>query len=207
MHEQTDYFVVGTQSSCHFPLNGYALLSGMDKWLIDMKLHPSFYHSLCEKFMEYVIPLIDAYYSASGPLISLPDYREYYRPYQARIIELSVDVLSPVQPLAAGMDPRVLKREYGSSLTFLGGFDVQRLLPFGSPDQIRRGVQLLIDEYAAGGGYIFAPAYVIGSTTPAESIVAVFDEARAHGSYPIAASDSGQSYLEYVLSLDMPNWD
>ena len=51
-----------------------------------------------------------------------------------------------------------MKKEFGRDLSFLGGFDVQKLLPLGTVDDIREGVKYLIDEYAVGGGFILARA-------------------------------------------------
>lgn len=248
LHYETDYFICGAQSSGHFPLNGYGLLSGMDKWLIDMKVRPKFYHKLCESFMKYNAYRTDAFYGGvgkyldaavvyddlghqTGPLMSLADYREFYRPYQAEtirrirkhlrkdakiilksggsieqfmpdLIEIGVDVISPLQPLAPRMDPRVLKREYGKDLAFLGGFDIQRLLPYGDTESIRKGVKILLDEYAQAGGYVFSAGYVIQCNTPPENIVAMFDAAYEYGTYPLHNNPESTNYLDFLQGFN-----
>ena len=45
------------------------------------------------------------------------------------LIELGVDILNPIQPAAAGMEPEGLKRDFGEQLCFHGGVDIQYLLP------------------------------------------------------------------------------
>ncbi|KPJ88562.1 MAG: hypothetical protein AMS17_04925, partial [Spirochaetes bacterium DG_61] len=40
VHEETALFLCGMQSFGYFPLNGYGFISGMDKWLLDMKIRP-----------------------------------------------------------------------------------------------------------------------------------------------------------------------
>jgi uroporphyrinogen decarboxylase len=100
------------------------------------------------------------------------------------LIEIGVDVLNPVQPKARGMEPQVVKRAFGSELSFMGGLDIQDLLPFGTPAEIRDGVHELVDAYAPGGGYVFAPAHEILPEVKPASIVAMFDAALEFGGYP-----------------------
>lgn len=100
------------------------------------------------------------------------------------LIEIGVDVLNPVQPKAVGMEPRKVKREFGADLSFLGGLDTQELLPFGSPEKIRDGVRELIDAYAPGGGYVFAPSHEILPEVKPANIVAMFESALELGAYP-----------------------
>ena len=103
-------------------------------------------------------------------------------------IEIGIDVLNPVQPKAAMMEPWRIKRDFGDALSFLGGFDIQELLPFGTPSQIRKGARDLIEAYATGGGFIFSPAHQILPEVPPENIVAMYDGALAAAGYPLAAS-------------------
>ena len=57
------------------------------------------------------------------------------------LIEAGLDVFNPFQPEV--MDPYEMKRQFGSRLAFLGGVSVQKLLPFGTPQQIRDEVRRL----------------------------------------------------------------
>jgi uroporphyrinogen decarboxylase len=90
-------------------------------------------------------------------------------------IEVGLDVLNPIQPRAAGMEPHFLKREYGRDLVFFGGLDIQELLPRGTPQQVKDEVHRLIDILGEGGGYVVAPAHNIQDDTPTENILAVFE--------------------------------
>jgi len=251
LHEETDYFICGSQSSGHFPLNGYGLVSGMEKWLLDMKTEPALYHYLCEKFMQTTMVFMEKFYGAigkyldaaivyddlgsqAGPLLSLADYRRFYKPYQGEIvrrvktylrptakiilkscgsiyqfipdlIEIGVDVLSPVQPLARKMEPWRLKKEFGKDLSFLGGFDLQRLLPFGSVDQIIKGVKILMNEFAKGGGYIFGASYIIQCNILPDKITAMFDAAFTYGRYPLLTDFENNCFVEFINQLDYSN--
>jgi uroporphyrinogen decarboxylase len=100
------------------------------------------------------------------------------RPLIAQLIALGVQVLNPIQPRAAGMDPVELKAEFGSRLTFHGGVDTQQLLPNGSPDEVRAEVRRLIGILGADGGYILAPAHCLLFDVPDANIVAMYAEGR-----------------------------
>ncbi len=99
-------------------------------------------------------------------------------------IDMGVDILNPVQVSAAGMDPRTLKREFGEDIVFWGaGCDSQRVLPFGTVEEVQDEVKRRIDELAPGGGFVFAPVHNIQSEVPAENVVAMFETARRVGHY------------------------
>ncbi len=93
------------------------------------------------------------------------------------LIEIGVDVLEPVQPLAAGMDPLELKRHFAGRIALEGGIDIQRLLPRASPGEVRAHVRRVIDAVGAGGGYVLGPSHAIQSDVPDENIIAMIDEA------------------------------
>jgi len=97
------------------------------------------------------------------------------------VIEIGLDVLESVQPEARGMDPYELKREYGDRLTFWGGLGSQRIIPFGTPDELRAEIRKLVREMTRGGGYILSPAKALLPETPTENAVAVLEEFIAAG--------------------------
>jgi uroporphyrinogen decarboxylase len=105
------------------------------------------------------------------------------------LIEIGVDILNPVQVGAAGMDSKRLKATYGKDITFWGGgVDTQHTLPFGTPDEVRDEVKRRIDDFAPGGGFVFATVHNIQAFVPPENIEAAFDTALTYGG---AAIDSG----------------
>lgn len=100
------------------------------------------------------------------------------------LIEGGVDILHPVQPLARGMgDRKKLKREYGQRITFWGGFDQQRILPFGTPEQVREEAKHLLDDFMPGGGFVFCSGHNIQTGVPPENVVALFDTVYEYGRY------------------------
>lgn len=101
------------------------------------------------------------------------------------LIEAGVDILNPWQVSAAGMgDTAKFKREFGRDLTVWGGScDTQRVLPFGTPEEVRDETRHRIEDLAAGGGFVFAPIHIIQSEVPPENIVAWWETLHEYGLY------------------------
>ena len=134
---------------------------------------------------------------------SVDQFREFYLPYYKKIndwihghtnwktlkhscgavdpiiplfIEAGFDALNPVQCSAAGMDAKHLKETYGKDITFWGGgIDTQQILPFGTPEEVRRQVLERLEIFAPDGGYIFNSIHIVQCGTPVENIVAMID--------------------------------
>ncbi len=93
------------------------------------------------------------------------------------VADCGVDVINPVQPGAAGMDPRGLKERFGDRLCFHGAIDVQHTLPEGSPDDVRAEVRARFADLGAGGGYIAAPSHNFQPDVPTANILALYEAA------------------------------
>ena len=93
--------------------------------------------------------------------------------------ESGVDCLNPVQFSAMepkGMSPKRLKEEYGDKFTFWGGgVDTQRVLPFGTPDEVREQVAERVRILNQGGGYIFNPIHNVVANVPEENLIAMYE--------------------------------
>jgi len=91
-------------------------------------------------------------------------------------IEAGIDILNPVQISATGMDPVQLKSSFGNRLVFWGGgVDTQRVLPFGSPEEVREQVLRRCELLAPGGGFVFNTIHNVQANTPVENIVAMLN--------------------------------
>jgi hypothetical protein len=100
------------------------------------------------------------------------------------IIEAGFDILNPVQISAVNMDPQELKNRFGDQITFWGGgIDTQRVLPFGTPDEVRRQVQRNIEIFGKGGGYVFNPIHNVQSKVPVENLLAMYETVKKFGRY------------------------
>jgi len=100
------------------------------------------------------------------------------------LIELGVDVLNPIQPSAAGMEPRKLKRQFGKDLTFWGGgVDVQSTLARGTSDDVRVEVRDSIEALAPGGGFVFSATQNMQPDVSPRNIEAMVEALSRYGSY------------------------
>jgi len=97
--------------------------------------------------------------------------------YFPDLIEIGLQVFNPLSPTI--MDPAEYKAKYGDRLTFYGGIDVERLMPFGTPDQVRREVRHMAGLMGRGGGYILQTSHTVLEDTPLANIVAFIEEVRA----------------------------
>lgn len=91
------------------------------------------------------------------------------------LIEAGFDIINPVQINAKDMDSRRLKEEFGSQLTFWGGgVDTQKILPFGTPDEIRRHVMGQCEILGRDGGFVFNAVHNVQANVPVDNVVAMF---------------------------------
>jgi uroporphyrinogen decarboxylase len=146
--------------------------------------------------------------SQTGPLIGMDLYREFYAPHHKRfidlcrefgikvfhhddgscrpflplLVEMGIDILNPIQWTCPGMDMAELKAEFGKRVCFHGAVENQRILPFGTPEDVRAEVRHCIDSLAGDGtGYILAPCHNLQVNTPVANIIAMYDEAWTYG--------------------------
>ncbi|RME80433.1 MAG: hypothetical protein D6775_16195 [Caldilineae bacterium] len=109
-------------------------------------------------------------------------------PVMEDIIEMGVDILNPIQTSAMGMDTYWMKEEFGDRLVFHGAIDVQQMLPFSTPEQVRYDVAKRIWDLGRGGGYILSTCHDIGEDVPPENVLAMFEAAWEYGRYPLDLS-------------------
>jgi len=97
------------------------------------------------------------------------------------LIDIGVDVLNPIQPCGAGMQPEELARDFGGRVCFCGGLDMQRLMPHGSPDDVRREAERYMRALAPG--YILDYANILHEDVPPANSVALYtaDRSRKQG--------------------------
>jgi hypothetical protein len=137
---------------------------------------------------------------------SIPTFNELYMPYYRKMtdwihentkwkvfkhscgaienfmesfIDAGFDIINPVQCSATGMDPEKLKAKYGDRIVFWGGgIDTQRVLPFGSPDEVRNQVLERLRIFSGNGGFVFNSIHNVQAKTPIENIIAMIDAVR-----------------------------
>ena len=79
--------------------------------------------------------------------------------------------------IAAGLAQVVVaaQEQHGQRLSFYGGMSIQKVMPFGTPDEVRNEARRLMSVLGRGGGYILAPSHDMPGDIPVENIVALIE--------------------------------
>jgi len=99
-------------------------------------------------------------------------------------VEIGVDILNPIQTSAGTMsDLHTLKKRHGKNIAFCGGIDSHRILPFGTPAEVRDEVRRVIDILGPGGGYMLGAVHTVMNDVPPENVLAMVDAVEEFGYY------------------------
>lgn len=100
-------------------------------------------------------------------------------PLMKYFIDAGFDIINPVQISAADMDPEKLKKNYGDNLVFWGGgVDTQKVLSFGTPEEVEKNVTRMCEIFSKDGGFVFNTVHNIQANTPIENVIAMFNAVR-----------------------------
>lgn len=143
----------------------------------------------------------------NSPFFSLDIFREFFKPYYKQMfekahelgthfwlhscgnielflpefIEIGLDVIHPIQKYT--MDERKIARQFGDKICILAGFDVQKTIPFGSADDVRKEIRYLIDAYRRDEGRLML---TMGNNSTEDwkldSLQALYEETAAYKS-------------------------
>ena len=95
------------------------------------------------------------------------------------LIACGVDALLPIQ--AGTMDDKAVAARYSGRVAFWIGMDVQQIIPFATPDEVRATVKHMCETVGDGGGLVLAPTHVLEPDVPWENIMAFFDAIEEYG--------------------------
>jgi uroporphyrinogen decarboxylase len=146
--------------------------------MISPKMYRRFLKPLHAEFIAFIKERTDAkvFFHTDGDVFDLiPDF-----------IEIGVDILNPIQTSAGRMaNLEELKRRYGQHIVFCGAIDTHRILPYGTPEEVRQEVRRVINILGPGGGYMVASVHTIMNDVPPENILAMVDAVEEFGYYPL----------------------
>lgn len=157
-----------------------------------------------------VIILGDDYAGNNGPMMSPAHFRQFILPPLKRMIAMiheegafcikhsdgdlypilddivaaGPDGINPIEPVA-GMELKKVKQLVGQKVCITGNIDCARLLPHGTPEQVREAVRQAIADAAPGGGYILTSSNSIHSSCNPQNFVAMVEAVREFGEYPL----------------------
>ncbi|MHB1483693.1 MAG: uroporphyrinogen decarboxylase family protein [Saccharofermentanales bacterium] len=144
----------------------------------------------------------------TGPFFSPEIFRIFYRPYYKQIIDkahsfgmhvwlhscgdvelfipdfidMGLDILHPIQKYT--MDEKEISAKYGRDICIWAGFDVQRIIPWGTVREVREEVRFMTETYyRPEGKLILGAGNGINGDCPTESLSALFDEIMSKGRF------------------------
>lgn len=106
-----------------------------------------------------------------------------YSPILPDEVELGTHLSGLMQPTGGLKDQPAIKAKYGADMALIGGLDVQRLLPRGQVEDVRKGVHDVMKNLAPGSGYIFSPSHYIMADVPVQNIFAMLEAQKDYGTY------------------------
>jgi len=153
-------------------------LGTQESLLISPKMYREFLKPIHADFISFIKQRTKAkvFFHTDGDVFNLIE----------DFIEIGVDILNPIQTSAGRMSNLAeLKSRYGSRIVFCGAVDTQKVLPYGTPAEVKDEVKRVIHALGEDGGYMLASVHTIMNEVPAENILAMVDAAREFGKYPL----------------------
>lgn len=100
----------------------------------------------------------------------------YVTPLIPHLIEAGIDVLNPIQ--SECMDFKEIRAQYGDRISFHGTIGTQTVMPFGSPEEVRRETTKNLEIAGERGGLMVAPTHTLTADVPWENILAYVQACR-----------------------------
>jgi len=94
----------------------------------------------------------------------------YIEPFIPHLIEAGVDILNPIQ--VECMDFKKIHSLYGDVLSFNGTIGTQKLMPFGTEEEIRKAVFENLEIAGEKGGLLCCPTHLLEPEVPWKNIMA-----------------------------------
>lgn len=191
----------------------------ISEWYMTTAARPGYVHAVFEKQCEYALKNLETligmfgdrvqavvttgtdFGTQNGLFISIPSYRNLFKPYHKRLndlihaksnwktfihscgsvvklipefIEAGFDILNPVQCSACGMEPAQLKKNFGKDIVFWGGCVNTQHTMYQTPEAVYREVRERIDIFNKDGGFVCNAIHNVQGNSPIENVLAMF---------------------------------
>jgi uroporphyrinogen decarboxylase len=140
-------------------------LGGQNSTLISPEMFDEFVRPYLKEITDHIHNLgAKIFYHSCGMIY----------PFIPKFIELGIDVLDPIQPSNELMSPENLGKSYGGKICFHGGIDVQKVLPYFTPEQVKTEVKRYHSNLGKKGGYICCSTHFLQPDNSPENIFAMY---------------------------------
>jgi len=177
----------------------YCQLRGLETSLTDVAVNPELVNATLDRIEHCQTEMMRRFFDRASSYLELVfisddmgsqgyGLKVFYHtdgaaePLIPRLLDCGIDVLNPIQHVCPGMDRAELKRKYGARVIFHGGIENQRVLPFGTPEDVRRETRECLRTLGAGRqGYIACSCHNIQAGTPLDNILAMVETVQTDG--------------------------
>ncbi|MBC8331427.1 MAG: hypothetical protein H8E28_05550 [Anaerolineae bacterium] len=153
-------------------------LGTQESLLISPKMYRELLKPLHADLIQFIKARTDAkiFFHTDGDVLPLVD----------DFIEIGVDILNPIQTSAGKMsDLARVKQRAGKNLVLCGAIDTHKILPYGTPEEVRQEVKRVIEHLGPDGGYMLASVHTVMNDVPPENVLATVDAVEEFGKYPL----------------------
>ncbi len=102
----------------------------------------------------------------------------YVTPFIDQLIEVGVDILNPVQPECMSFDE--VHDKFGDRLSFWGTVGTQKLLPYGTPEEVFETCLSRLQRCGKRGGIVLGPTHLVEPEVPWENLMAIIEAVRKY---------------------------
>jgi uroporphyrinogen decarboxylase len=135
------------------------VIAGPERWRAIDKPRLASIISACRRLN----PEVYVFFHSDGNLTDVMD----------DLIEIGFQIIDSIQPEC--MDPVLTKQRFGARCTLHGCGSLQRVLPFGTVEDCRAEVRMLVDRCGYDGGLVLRPSNMIGFDVPPENVIAWYE--------------------------------